>query len=106
MIRFLSRFAGLLCLAAAFVFAVYDGMKSIADRTFFITKTEDVWFAVHAASQQSFQAWLTQLGVPWLWDPLAVQVLAAPFWSVLLVVGAVLVLLGRKKKPLIGYARS
>jgi len=106
MIRFLFRFAGLLCLAAAFVFAVYDGMKSIADRLFFITRTEDIWIAVHPASQQSFQSWLAQIGMPWLWDPVTVQILSVPFWLVLLVAGVVLVLLGRKKKPLIGYARS
>jgi hypothetical protein len=31
--------------------------------------------------------------------------LAAPAWSVLGVFGILLLLLGRKKKPLIGYAR-
>jgi hypothetical protein len=31
--------------------------------------------------------------------------LAAPAWSVLAVFGILLLLLGRKRKPLIGYAR-
>ncbi len=39
-----------------------------------------------------------------LWDPVMVSVLAAPAWSLLGVVGILLLLLGRKKKPLIGYA--
>jgi membrane-bound ClpP family serine protease len=34
-----------------------------------------------------------------------VTILAAPGWSVLGVFGIVLLLLGRKKKPLIGYVR-
>jgi hypothetical protein len=35
-----------------------------------------------------------------------IPVLNAPTWVVLGVLGIVLVLLGRKKKPLIGYARD
>jgi len=32
-------------------------------------------------------------------------VLNAPSWLVLFICGAILILLGRKKRPLIGYAR-
>ena len=35
MIRFLLRFIGLLSLALAFIFLVYDGTKSIADQTLY-----------------------------------------------------------------------
>jgi hypothetical protein len=35
----------------------------------------------------------------------ALSVLTAPTWLVFAVLGAILMLLGRKKKPLIGYAR-
>ena len=41
-----------------------------------------------------------------LWDPVAVTVLDTPVALVLAILGALLLLLGRKKKPLIGYARS
>ena len=41
----------------------------------------------------------------YLWDPVMVGFLSAPSWVVLGTVGIVLILLGRKKKPLIGYAR-
>ena len=40
-----------------------------------------------------------------LWDPVMRTFLAAPSWAVLGVLGVIFVLLGRKKKPLIGYAR-
>jgi hypothetical protein len=40
-----------------------------------------------------------------LWDPVTVAILAAPAWSLLGLLGILLLLLGRKKKPLIGYAR-
>jgi hypothetical protein len=42
----------------------------------------------------------------WLWDPMIVSLLAAPAWLVLVVLASLLMILGRKKKPLIGYARD
>jgi len=42
---------------------------------------------------------------PWLWDPVANTVLNAPTALVLVIIGTILVLLGRKRRPLIGYAR-
>ena len=40
-----------------------------------------------------------------LWDPGVLGILAAPSWSLLGVFGILFLLLGRRKKPLIGYAR-
>jgi hypothetical protein len=40
-----------------------------------------------------------------LWDPVASRVLNASSCLVLVIVGTILVLLGRKRRPLIGYAR-
>ena len=42
----------------------------------------------------------------WLWDPVVLTILTTPAWLVLGIIGAVLMLIGRKKKPLIGYARD
>jgi hypothetical protein len=105
MIRFLFRFVGLWILAAGFVFFVYDGTKSIAGNTLYVTKLGDTWNAVHSASLQQLQPAIER-HVPWLWDPVALSVLDAPTWVVFGVIGALFILLGRKKKPLIGYARS
>lgn len=106
MIRFLFRFTGLWILAAAFIFLIYDGTKSIADRTnFFITKTSDVWSAVHQGSLTALKP-LIENQAAWLWDPLTVTILRQPAWLVLGVLGVLLILVGRKKKPLIGYARD
>jgi len=87
MIRFLLRFIGLICLAAGFILLIYDGTKSIAGNRLFLT------------SVQSYAGGL-------LWDPVMVTILAAPSWGLLGGLGIILLLLGRKKKPLIGYARS
>ena len=105
MIRFLFRALGLLCLAAAFVFFIYDGTKSIAANALIFTKVDEVWTIVHAASRQRLQPVIMEYTTPWLWDPVAVTLLGAPVCVVFAVVGAILVLLGRRKKPLIGYDR-
>lgn len=106
MIRFIFRFFGLWILAAAFIFLIYDGTKSIADRTdFFITKASDVWSAIHQTSLQALQPAIEGLH-PYLWDPVAVTVLRQPAWLVLAVVGIFLIMIGRRKKPLIGYGRD
>jgi hypothetical protein len=106
MIRFLFRFVGLWILAAGFVFFVYDGTKSIAGNAIFITKLSDTWNAIHAASLERLQPAVEGLGVAWLWDPAFMSVLTAPTWVVFGVLGAILILIGRKKKRLIGYARN
>ena len=104
MIRFLFRFLGLLCLALGFIYLVYDGTKSIADQKWNITKVSDMWAMVHETSLAQVQPALERIA-PVLWDPVAVTILNAPSWLVLVVLGALLLLIGRKKKPLIGYAR-
>jgi hypothetical protein len=105
MIRFLFRFLGLWMIAGAFVFFVYDGTKSIADRMLYFTKVSEFWAWVHQDSLLALQPAIER-HFAWLWDPVVVTVLAASASLVLGVLGTFLLLLGRKKKPLIGYARS
>ena len=105
MIRFLFRALGLLFLAVGFVFFVYDGTKSIAGNAMFYTKFSDTWNSVHATSLQQLQPVIERYAGEWLWDPVSRWVLTAPTFVVFGVIGAMLVLLGRKKKPLIGYDR-
>jgi hypothetical protein len=104
MIRFLLRFLGVLCLALGFLLLVYDGTKWIADQRLHITKVSEVWTSVEENSLAKLQPTVERVA-PWLWDPITVDVLNAPSWLVLFVLGSVLLLLGRKKRPLIGYAR-
>jgi hypothetical protein len=105
MIRFLLRLIGLLSLALAFIFLVYDGTKSIADQRWYITKVAEVWASLHESSLAQLKPML-EGWVPWLWDPVASHILNAPASLALLIVGTLLVLLGRKPRPLIGYARN
>jgi hypothetical protein len=105
MIRFLFRTLGLLCLAAAFIFLVYDGTRSISDSLVEYTKVEDVWSIVHTASLQHLQPWIESRAPHWLWDPVATTILGSPAAVALAVLGAILIPLGRRKKRVIGYAR-
>ena len=106
MIRFLFRFFGLLLLALAFIFVVYDGIRSISDGALLFTKTSYVWSVVHDGSQQSFQALIERYGGPDIWRLISLSVLEQPASAFFGVLGIILILLGRKKKPLIGYARD
>jgi len=103
MIRFLSRFFGALILAAAFVFVVYDGAKSIADNAVHISRLGRLWADINPDGLQSVTE--TYLAGR-LWNPVVTVFLDQPVWLILGVGGIALVLLGRKKKPLIGYARD
>jgi hypothetical protein len=47
MIRFMFRFVGLLGLALGFILLVYDGTKSIANRTPELTTVERFWNEVY-----------------------------------------------------------
>jgi hypothetical protein len=104
MIRFVLRFLGLWILAAGFIFLVYDGTKSIASNALFLTKVQDVWGNVHQASLQALRPTLEGYAKV-LWNPIMTTLLEQPIALALGVLGAILMLLGRKKKPLIGYGR-
>ena len=105
MIRFLLRFLGLCLLAAAFVFFVYDGTKSIANHAVVYTRVGDAWAIIDQNSLNFVQGWLKQ-HLAWAWDPYLQKGFDLPTWVVVGIVATVLILLGRKKKPLIGYGRD
>jgi hypothetical protein len=66
---------------------------------------DEIWSLLHTASLQQLQPSIEKHAPPWLWDPMVTTVLDAPAVIVLGIVGAILILLGRRKKPLIGYGR-
>ena len=43
MFRFLFRFTGLVLITLSFLFVVYDGTKSIADQTIYISRVGPTW---------------------------------------------------------------
>jgi len=105
MIRFLLRTLGLFGLAAAFVLVIYDGTKSIAGNRLFLTSVGDLWTLLSPKSLASLQPLLSPYAGGVLWDPVAVAILSWPSWAVLGVLAILFMLLGRPRRPLIGYAR-
>ena len=107
MIRFVFRFFGLLLLALSFIFLVYDGTKLIADQSLNMSTLGAIWANIHQSSLTALQPLAERLVGPWFWQGVVQRYLIdQPAWLVLAIIAAILILLGRKKKPLIGYARD
>ena len=105
MIRFLFRAIGFLSLATAFLMVVADGTSLIANHRPAFTSVRNVWEWFNAASLQSLRPLIEGLLGRYAWDPVFTYFLNAPSWAVLGILGIILILLGRKRRPLIGYAR-
>jgi uncharacterized membrane protein YdfJ with MMPL/SSD domain len=105
MIRGFLRLVGLLLLTGGFIFLVYDGARSVADDALRWTRLGEFWNDIHQASQQSFHD-MVERTAPWLWTSVVKLILNQPTFAVLGVLGILLMLLFRPRKPLIGYARE
>ena len=105
MIRSLFRLIGVVFLATAFVLLMYDGAKSIADSRLYIYKLGQLWTDIHVASLQATQARVQASTPALVWEPGVTTLLDQPAWLVIGAVGMIFILLGRRRKPLIGYAR-
>ena len=105
MIRGFFRLVGLLLLAGAFVFMVYDGARWVADQTLRFTRFGQFWNDIHQTSQQAFRIWVEGIA-PWLWTSVVQVILDQPVFAVMGVLGILLMLLFRPRKPLIGYSRN
>jgi hypothetical protein len=105
MIRGSFRLVGLLLLAGGFVFMVYDGARFVADNTLRFTRFGQFWNDVHQSSQQAFRVWVEGIS-PWAWNNVARVILDQPVFAVMAVLGILLMLVFRPKRPLIGYSRD
>ena len=105
MIRGFFRLIGLLLLAGGFIFMVYDGARFVADQTLRFTQFGQFWNDIHQSSQRAFRAWV-EGDAPWLWTSVFKVLLDQPVFAVLGVVGILLMILFRPRKPLIGYSRD
>ena len=64
-----------------------------------------LWELINAGSLAQLKPLIEPYASGLLWDPVMVGFLAAPAGACSALLGILLLLLGRKKKPLIGYAR-
>jgi len=105
MIRGFFRLMGLLLMAGGFIFLVYDGARWVADQSLRFTRFGQFWYDINQSSQLAFRSWV-EGNVPWLWNTVVKWVLDQPVFAVLGVVGILLMILFRPRKPLIGYSRD
>ena len=105
MIRGFFRLIGVLLLAGGFIFMVYDGARWVADQNLRFTRAGQFWNDVHQSSQLAFRTWI-ESNVPWLWNSVIKVILDWPVFAVMGVLGLVLMILFRPRKPLIGYSRD
>ena len=106
MFRFLFRFTGLVLITLSFLFVVYDGTKSIADQTIYISRVGPTLVNIHPNSLSAFEPAVERLAGAWIWnDVIQPYFLEQPTALVLVIISALLILLGSKKTPRIGYVR-
>jgi hypothetical protein len=104
MIRFLFRFIGLWLLAGAFVALVIDGTRSVGASRIVLTTTGEAWSVLHRPSLEQFRTYVEGGFPAWVWDPLVLNLLLAPLWAALGVLGILFALLGRTPPRPIGYS--
>jgi hypothetical protein len=105
MIRGFFRLVGLLLLACGFIFMVYDGARWVADQSLSFTRFGQFWNDINQSSQAMFRTWVEGVA-PWLWTNVVRVILDQPVFAVLGLLGILLMLLFRPRKPLIGYSRD
>src|ERR1700694_923078 len=105
MIRGFFRLVGLLLLAGGFIFMVYDGARWVAEQTLRFTQFGQFWNDVRQSSQQAFRGWV-ESRAPGRWTSVVKVILAQPVFAVMGVLGILLMLVFRPRKPLIGYSRN
>ena len=104
MLRALIRFVGYLSLAIGFISFVVDGARSIADKDLAYLS---IGAAMDTLFPRGFPDWQEAAKLrlpPALYDPVLINTLAAPFCLAATIIAVLLLLLGRKPKPKIGYS--
>ena len=85
---------------------VYDGARWVANQVLrvFTRSASSGTTSINPASRRSGSGWKSH--APWLWTSVIRIVLDQPVFAVLGVLGILLMLLFRPRKPLIGYSRN
>lgn len=103
MLRFLSRFLGLLAVAGAFVGLIVDGARTIANAQLDYTPLGQILFQAFPSHFPMLEPAITRHVHPFVWDPLLINLLLAPAALVGFGIGLVLMWLGRKPVEPVGY---
>ena len=99
MIRFLFRLVGYWLLAGALVAAIIDGSKSIAASALVTTQFGQHFQQLAPSLLQRLEFGVqNNLGLPWLWDVVFINVLTWPSFAILAVLTLIFLLIGRPKR--------
>jgi hypothetical protein len=101
MLHFIVRSLGLWLIAAFVVGVVVDGMRTIAASRLVLTSTGQFWALMSPGTLAAAQGSVRRLS-PHLWDSVVAPALQAPAWSVFLIVGILLLVIGTRRKQ--GFA--
>lgn len=104
MLRALLRLAGLVCLAGAFAAAVVDGAQSIAASKLALTPLGSMLYRAFPEPFAKLQPFVEREIHPFVWNPLLVDILLAPAFLVLAILGLFLFYLAKPPAPLIGHS--
>jgi hypothetical protein len=102
MLRFLVRAVGLLLVAAGFVGLVVDATGSIANSQVSFTSLGQFGLTLFPASFPRWEPTVSQVH-PYLWNPIALNLLQLPASIIGFGLGALLLWLGRRPVEPIGY---
>jgi hypothetical protein len=93
------RLLGVWLMLLAVVALVYDGTRMLADNGALVfTSLGEHWFTIHRESLNAAQAGIERHVAPFLWDPVMTTILLLPAWLVVGGLGALLYLLGYRRK--------
>jgi hypothetical protein len=97
MLRFLSRMAGYWLVAGALVAAVVDGAKTIAAASLVTTPLSETWATL--APLLGAGEPIALAPSPWPFEVALAWLLATPTAAVLMAIGVLLLVAGRKRRP-------
>lgn len=100
----LFRILGLVLLAGAFVACVVDGARSIADDRLSFTPLGAIAYWAFPNKFPLLQPFVERQIHPLLWDPILLNILKAPTFAALAVLGAALLYAMRRRPPPIGHS--
>jgi len=101
-VRFLLRLIGYLLVAAGFIVAVIDGARAIANSAPRFTAVSDTLVAVLHERYALLQPAIERNIHPLLWDPVMLSLMRMPAALLALLLGFLLLWLGRRPEPEIG----
>jgi hypothetical protein len=97
-LRLLVRTIGLLLLAGAFAAAVIDGARSLADQQLRLTPMGVVLARPFPAKFAQLEPFVRTKLHPFLWDPVLLNILYAPAFLDLAVLGLLLILVAQPRR--------